>query len=167
MVEIKYTDKILKFKIDNHSQHKNKILEECNKSKSYSISNDLDQKIKSTDFSKDQKENHYVYFLKNILFSYSKQILKAYDAEKMGLINIWFQNYIPGDFHGWHTHDRSNLSGIYYINLPYKNMATQFKVLNADVEEGDMIIFPSHLSHRSPIFKEGTKTIISFNLSIM
>lgn len=167
MVEIKYTDKILKFKIDDHNQFKKKILEECKKSKFYSISNDINQKIKTTDFSENQGENRYPYFLKNILLPFSKQILKAYDSKKMGVINMWFQEYIPGNFHDWHTHGSSNLSGIYYINLPHKDMTTQFKILNVNIEEGNMIIFPSHLLHKSPMFKEGTKTIISFNISLM
>ena len=167
MVEIEYTDKILKFKIDDHNQHKQQILKECRKSKFYSMSSDINQRIKTTDFSENQGENHYPYFLKNILFPCSKQILRAYDSKKMGMINIWFQEYIPGNFHDWHTHGSSNLSGIYYINLSHKDMATQFKVLNVDIEEGNMIIFPSHLLHKSPVFKEGTKTIISFNISLI
>ena len=67
MVEIEYTDKILKFKIDDHNQHKQQILEECKKSKFYSISSDINQRIKTTDFSENQRESLPLLFKKHIV----------------------------------------------------------------------------------------------------
>jgi len=45
-------------------------------------------------------------------------------------------------------------------------MATQFKTFSTDIKEGEIIIFPSYLKHSSPLFNEGRKTILSFNLSL-
>ncbi len=83
--------------------------------------------------------------------------------------NQWFQQYLRHDTHSWHTHPGSDLSIIYYVELPAYS-ATEFldtasnKVSSFPVQEGDLIIFPSLLTHRSPVNRTPhRKTVIAMN----
>lgn len=84
--------------------------------------------------------------------------------------DIWFQQYHNNDTHGWHTHG-SNFTGVYYLNLPAEAPKTQIvnpfnqeQILVPDVQEGDILIFPSYVIHRAPKVREHiNKTIVSFN----
>jgi len=87
------------------------------------------------------------------------------------LQNFWFQQYASGDFHGWHLHDRSIYSSVYYVELPEGSSKTTFKFLNQefeiDVKEGQVLSAPSILMHCSkPNKNEQVKTIVAFNTSI-
>ena len=83
--------------------------------------------------------------------------------------NLWFQQYVPGDKHGWHVH-ADNYTGVYYLNFdgvdktqlinPYDKA-----VIDIEAKEGDLIIFPSSVVHRCPTVS-ANKTIISFNVEI-
>jgi hypothetical protein len=84
--------------------------------------------------------------------------------------DIWFQQYYENDTHGWHTHG-SNFTGVYYLDLPANAPKTQIvnpfnqeQILVPDIQEGDILIFPSYVIHRAPkITKHINKTIVSFN----
>lgn len=86
------------------------------------------------------------------------------------ILQIWFQRYVQSNAHGWHTHS-CNFTGVYYLALPPEGPKTQLiepalqnKIIVPDVEEGDILIFPSHTIHQAPtILTDTTKTIISFN----
>jgi ectoine hydroxylase-related dioxygenase (phytanoyl-CoA dioxygenase family) len=86
-------------------------------------------------------------------------------SEKAVIDNMWFQQYKKNDKHSWHTHGLSNFSNVYFVELPLKSLATEIlNVNNLNLKEGDLLTFPSHLYHRSPINKTNKrKTIISFN----
>ena len=63
-------------------------------------------------------------------------------------------------------------TGVYYVefekDFPKTELINQFdqnKKIIVDVKEGDIVIFPSFIIHRSPVMKiKKRKTIISFNL---
>jgi len=82
---------------------------------------------------------------------------------------FWYQQYIGKQFHQWHTHANSNLSSIYFVDLPDIRDCTDFydlknrKILKPKVEEGDLIVFPSYVPHRSGPLHGEKKTIISTN----
>lgn len=87
---------------------------------------------------------------------------------------LWYQQYNKNDAHGWHIHG-DNYTGVYYLQLPEGSSKTELvnhylqdkEIQTAQIEakEGDIIIFPSFVIHRSPkIDNDVTKTIISFNL---
>lgn len=85
---------------------------------------------------------------------------------------IWFQQYLTSNTHGWHTHG-SNFTGVYYVELDDSSPKTQLvypyttKVITADVKEGDIIFFPSYVVHRAPpVENDIRKTIVSFNFVV-
>jgi len=84
---------------------------------------------------------------------------------------IWYQQYLKKSQHGWHTHS-SNFTNVYYLELPKDSPKTklvngfnQSEVIELDVEEGDMVIFPSFIIHSAPPnLSDKRKTIISYNV---
>jgi hypothetical protein len=95
-------------------------------------------------------------------------------ANELGFTNfriheIWFQQYEHNGAHGWHTHS-SNFTGVFYLDLPAGSPKTQLvepfsnKIINPDIQQNDIIIFPSFTVHRAPTnLGDKPKTIISFN----
>lgn len=84
--------------------------------------------------------------------------------------NIWFQQYNTGSTHGWHVHTKCQWTNVYYLDLPDGTPKTELidpwsrEVITMDVQEGDILTFPSFVIHRAPVNKTATpKTIISFN----
>ncbi len=75
--------------------------------------------------------------------------------------------------HGWHTHS-DNYTGVYYLELPDETPKTQIvnplnqtEIIDLDIKEGDIVLFPSFIIHRAPINKSNKrKTIISFDINI-
>ena len=54
-----------------------------------------------------------------------------------------------------------------YTKTEYINPLDKNDIRFFDVQEGDLILFPSHLVHRAPVVKDDIiKTIISFNLDV-
>lgn len=94
------------------------------------------------------------------------------NAEMRG---VWFQQYEGGDFHHWHPHPGSNFSGIYYLELPDQEYATEFIepfntaiVKKFKASEGDVVLFPASLIHRSPVNTSNKrKTIVAFNFDFL
>jgi len=84
---------------------------------------------------------------------------------------IWYQQYLKKSQHGWHTHS-SNFTSVYYLELPADSPKTklvngfnQSEVIDLDVEEGDIVIFPSFIIHAAPPnMSDQRKTIISYNV---
>jgi len=87
------------------------------------------------------------------------------------LNEIWFQQYLTNSQHGWHTHG-SNFTNVYYLELPKDSPKTELiepftkKRFYLDVEEGDLVTFPSFVLHRTePNLSVNRKSIISFNVN--
>jgi hypothetical protein len=98
---------------------------------------------------------------------------KKYCVKTSKITNFWFQQYTNNDLHDWHYHGDSNISFIYYVELPDSKYSTEFfdiesrEIFKPEVSEGDIIVFPSHIPHRSPRIESNTrKTIISWNMSL-
>ena len=93
---------------------------------------------------------------------------------KIEVSRLWYQQYKKNQTHGWHQHAR-NYSGVYYLEYPENTEPTQFlftedlhKTFSVKVKEGDMILFPSYIIHRSPPLQtDKRKTIISWNLDFL
>tara|TARA_Y100001951_G_C11213855_1_gene224595 strand:+ start:166 stop:765 length:600 start_codon:yes stop_codon:yes gene_type:complete len=96
------------------------------------------------------------------------------DYQHSKIRNLWFQQYEKGDTHGWHIHG-NNYTGVYYLELPVEaskteliNQFNQNRKMMIDAIEGQIIIFPSFIVHRSPkMIKDVRKTIISFNIDFV
>jgi hypothetical protein len=92
--------------------------------------------------------------------------------EEWDINELWFQQYIKGNTHGWHSHG-SNFTGVYYVELPEDSPKTELvqpftnRIFEADIKEGDILVFPSYIVHRAPAVEHDVrKTIISFNFNM-
>tara|TARA_R100001244_G_C5167635_1_gene131486 strand:- start:88 stop:591 length:504 start_codon:yes stop_codon:yes gene_type:complete len=154
-------------KFKNHKKIKNNLLSLIDEIPNEPIDDGDSEKISKTDWNlpKNLKRKYLEFFYEEIEDSMSK-ICKIFKAKTWIIQNAWFQQYLKGDSHGWHNHSRSNISAVYYLELPYKNLVTEFlNKTKVDIKEGDILFFPSFLMHRSPKHKGKRKTVISFNCS--
>lgn len=86
---------------------------------------------------------------------------------------IWFQQYLKDSEHGWHIHG-GNFTNVYYLELPEGTPKTQIinpynqkDIIEVDVKEGDLLVFPSYVLHKAPKnISDKRKTIISFNVTV-
>jgi len=89
----------------------------------------------------------------------------------MFLDSVWFQRYTTNSFHDWHIHTK-HYTGVLYLEYPNSCPPTQLvfnnnQIIEIDAKEGDIVIFPSFVVHRSPVnYSKEQKTIISFNLDL-
>jgi len=162
-------------KIKEHNSIKEQILNSL-KSSGDKINNlDHEQISKGDFFSNFDNQNSDTYF-KFVFFNLKKYIEKISKKLKLSQWEIgrfWFQQYYKNDFHNWHIHPHCCYSNVYFVELPTKNMATQFydpiskKIIKTlEVNEGDLLTFPSTIIHRSDKIKVNKrKTIISFNIN--
>lgn len=157
-----------------HDQIKNTLLSLIDNSPAGSMSNDTDRlnvtKVdwdKSTDFSRP-----WVEYLLNHLNPHIASVFKEMGFSKFLLKEIWFQQYLNRASHGWHTHG-SHFTNVYYLELdddaPKTVLINPFtrEEFTPDVKEGQTIVFPSYVIHKSPDdFFEKRKTIVSWNSDI-
>jgi hypothetical protein len=104
------------------------------------------------------------------VMQHSENLMRSLGGEGFQIKNYWFQQYRKGDYHNWHSHPGCMFSSVFYIELP-EGTATKFKIYGEehelDVQEGDIVSFPSALFHASlPNQSNHRKTIISFNLDV-
>jgi len=112
----------------------------------------------------------WVNVLKPHIEDYLNKLAVALGYQSSIIDEFWFQQYTNGDTHGWHTHG-SNFTGVYYLELDKNSPKTEIiepskqnKKITLDVNEGDIVMFPSYTIHRAPIIKNDIrKTIVSFN----
>lgn len=152
-------------KINNFKKINKKLLSLISTIKNNKYNTDKDS-IHNTDWNLPKNfERKYVDYFVPIIRPYLNEIAKKLHSEKAVIDNIWFQQYKKNDEHSWHTHGLSNFSNVYFVELPLKSLATEIlNVKDLNLNEGDLLTFPSHLYHRSPINKTNKrKTIISFN----
>lgn len=132
---------------------------------------DEGQDVSKTDWNipGDFKREYLEYFYDHIK-KYMQQFANSLLAKKWNILNGWFQQYSDNSYHNWHTHTTVNYSCVYYLELPDSNMKTEFydnvnnKVIETvDIKEGDLIIFPAHILHRSKRnITDKRKTVIAF-----
>ena len=77
----------------------------------------------------------------------------------------WFQQYTTGTSFGWHQHNM-HFAYIYYLELPDPDESTEFLQYGRfNVQEGDLLVFPSWFVHRSADIKsDKRKTILAGNV---
>ena len=113
----------------------------------------------------------------------------VFNPQKVKCSGMWAIINKKGNFNTEHIHPNSNLSGAYYVKAP-KNCG-KFKVTNPhsisrdkfpprenpnelnrlvaehEIEEGDLLIFPSYLPHSVlPNQSDDDRIVISFNIYI-
>ena len=112
----------------------------------------------------------WVQILKPHIQTYLDRLAEPLGYQSSIIEQFWFQQYVNGDSHGWHTHG-SNFTGVYYLELDELSPKTEIiepskqnKKMQMDVHEGDILMFPSYVIHRAPVMNNDIrKTIVSFN----
>jgi hypothetical protein len=96
------------------------------------------------------------------------------------LTNVWFQKYEKNMNHAVHNHGPIGFSSICFVEYdknfhkattfisPFGNYITgELERYEPEVDEGDIIFFPSNLLHYAPVnLSNKTRIIMSFNLLI-
>ena len=158
--------------VEDHLNLKHLFLEQLNSLSVHSIS-DVNQRIFNTDFhinshfnKVDYKSVQKVVDDHNIALS---KFLNYGTRDRILVLNnyFWFQQYKTNDYHTWHRHDGC-FSNVYYIDLPCNASKTSFRFMGkefqVEVEEGQILTFPSFLEHCSkPNPSDKIKTVIAFN----
>ena len=160
-----------------HSEIKEKLLDLINKTQSENILNQNEyygDSINRLDWSKNNDFNReWVKYLQPYLQEQFNKFASVLNYDKPVIKKLWFQQYVQNDYHGWHIHG-DNYTGVYYLDFPKGSSKTELidqkdinKKITINAKEGDIIIFPSFIIHRSPKIKENIKkTIISFNIEM-
>jgi len=99
-------------------------------------------------------------------------VFKSMGFDMFKIHEIWFQQYEQQASHGWHSHG-SNFTNVYYVELDEAAPKTVLinpytrEEFSPDVKEGQTLVFPSYVIHKSPDdFFENRKTIISWNCNV-
>jgi len=152
----------------HHAKIKNKLIKLLN-----TAQNDFDchpnDKIDYLDWQNSENmERPWVKFIIPLLGEHFLKTIKHLKLNKVHIKNLWFQKYKKNGVHNWHVHS-NNYTGVYYLKFPKGATKTQLvnknKILEINAKEGDLVIFPSFVIHRSPkIIDNIEKIIISFNL---
>jgi len=162
------------FNNPEHTIIKSNLLSEIESTTSTSYTSDI-ERISNTDWDV-PAEIHRPYMstilpiiLKH-LDTLSTEAPYINQGKVLDITSFWFQQYLKGDYHGYHMHGFSVFSSIYFVELPNKEASTTFDYLGnevqLDIQEGDYILFPSAISHCSkPNKYENRKTVISLNLN--
>ena len=120
---------------------------------------------------------YYSYICK-ILKPEIKHINEAFGCHDIEIRDIWFQQSVNYQRHYAHTHGAVGVSCIWYLEFdPSEHNSTIFYApftnpltgdcmeYEPEVQEGDLIAFPSYLQHEQrPSFSDKRRTIISFNI---
>ena len=177
MKKIRIDDCIVHGKIKEHLEIKDSILFEISKSsdgdlKQQDYNNFYTDSIskldwnKSADIERPWGKIFLSVFLKNL-----QEAISSIGYTQAVIKNVWYQQYLEGDTHGWHIHGEQ-YTGVYYLEFPEGCSKTEIvspydlKVTKIDVVEGDFVIFPAHYIHRGLPNTKKRKTIISYNFSI-
>lgn len=103
-----------------------------------------------------------------------EELKEMYDElgfDILKITEIWFQQYLQGSEHGWHSHS-GNWTNVYYLEFPKGSPKTLLidpfdkkTQIEVDVEEGDLLVFPAFVMHKAPEnTSNNRKTIISYNI---
>ena len=161
------------FSVSDFKNHKQNLIDLIFSIPKNSLYSGYD-KISHQDYNmpKNMERKYVEYFKNNIFSKFAESICNSYSCKGVQMTNIWFQVYKKNDCHDIHSHPRTNLTNVFYINLPNKKLTTQIflpqnQIFELNIEEGDIVTFPGYYAHKSPInnFDED-KIIIAFNTDL-
>ena len=159
-------------KFENHSLVKEKLLDLINKQDCV-VENRGGDKISRTDwYVEPGSVRDYWKFIFPDIEKHMVNVFSDLNLKEYTFTNYWFQQYEHLDMHGWHRHRHCFYSSVYYIELPNDGPKTIFKhpvygtIICPEVEEGDILTFPSILEHCSaPNQSTNRKTVLAFNVA--
>ncbi len=129
-------------------------------------------------------------FDRDICDTYADLFDSIFDSRWSGNFEYWYSVYKNDEYQEWHDHMPSTLSAIHFLNFKEEHKAPMFEDplkglkslihqtgLNSklaepnrytpDVEEGDIIIFPSYLQHAVPAAVYDTHRVtIALNVKV-
>tara|TARA_B100001029_G_C14824393_1_gene319483 strand:- start:68 stop:637 length:570 start_codon:yes stop_codon:yes gene_type:complete len=127
---------------------------------------------------------------RDICDEYASIFDSIFNKQWTGNFECWYQVYKNNEYQEWHDHMPSTLSAIHFLNFKKEHKAPMFqdpirnlkatmnhaalneRMLETDkytpeVEEGDIIIFPSYLQHTVPAGKyDSHRVTIALNLNV-
>jgi len=175
MMKLKVESFALLDKLEGHEKIQSKLIDLIRKdSDNNKMLNDDKNRISSVDYHNSQDwEREYIKIVKPYLHKHFVKCGLEQGYTDPAIEDMWYQRYCyVGDKHGWHVHGGS-FTGVYYLKYDNERpTATQLiqpygqdKRIMLIVEEGDVIIFPSYMIHKSPpLVRDDEKIIISFNI---
>ena len=121
MKKIRIDDCICHSKIKEHLEIRDSILSEIDKTSD----SDLEQKdsfytdsISKLDWDiSDKLDRPWVKIFLPVFIKNLKEVIDNLGYAKVVIQNIWYQQYLEGDTHGWHIHD-DHFTGVYYLEFP-------------------------------------------------
>jgi hypothetical protein len=161
-------------KLEEHTSIKNDLLSLIDSEPVAIKSSDPTNSITKVDWESATNPNRpWTQILSPILINHLDQVGQTLGYKGCKINELWYQQYIYNDRHGWHVHG-SNFTGVYYLELPENSPITEMvppyeqnQIVNPVVEEGSILVFPSYTIHRAPIMQDNLrKTIISFNFDL-
>jgi hypothetical protein len=179
---------IFQYKIERWVDVKDNLLTQFNNSLSEKIKNDRTMGGHLyTDFFKCVNEDVIPEYIINSLRYIDPYIVKFLDEaseyynkpnDQIGVSSAWFQKQETNMLHGVHNHGAIGFSAVCYVEFDKdKHLPTTFispyndfvwgntQYYQPDVDEGDIIFFPSCIQHYSPANNSDSDRIIfSFNL---
>jgi hypothetical protein len=161
---------ISKFKY--HNELKQNLLDLLEKAESESAEDsEAELHISKTDwYLSSDFSRAWVEYVKAPLLEHTLEVYKELGYDGFSIHELWFQQYYTQSQHGWHTHS-SNFTNVYYLELPKESPKTkivspfnQTEIIELDIVEGDHVVFPSFVIHKSPQnLSQNRKSIISYN----
>jgi len=170
---VTYPVRINKFK--EHNELKDKLLDAIARQENVENLTGPNNNITRCDWSdmRFDRSREWLGLMGIALHEHLDQWAASLDYDTFQIHEIWFQQYNTGSKHAWHVHG-ANFTNVYFLDLPKDSPKTQWidpvsKLAHEfDVEEGDIITFPSWLIHRAPENQSSEmKTIISWNMDVM
>ena len=176
MKKIKINDCICHSKIKKHFEIRDLILSEIDKCVDDNM-NTLDSyhtdSISKLDWNKSNDiERPWVKIFLSEFGKDIQEVISGMAYSTINVVDIWYQQYLEGDTHGWHIHGQ-HFTGVYYLEFPKGCSKTEIcspydlKSRKIDVVEGDFIVFPAHYIHRGLPNTKKRKTIISYNFDLI
>jgi hypothetical protein len=168
MIDIKnFNGFILVQKIKEHYDFKDKLMLLIDKMPEHSFENKSDKIFKTDYYNSNVNKVYKETFLK-LVEPYNNNLKLFFKCSNFNIKEIWYQQYKTLDVHNWHIHFGCLLTNVYFLDLKNKNSTLFYdylsnKKIKYDLQEGDLITFPSYIPHKSEENLEYKKTIISYN----
>lgn len=160
-------------KIEKHNEIKQELISQILSSNSHSIYDET-ERVSHTDLNyRDQARPWLPLFFDNVR-PYMDDFVRLFMHENWAIHHTWYFRYLKGEYSQWHVHPDCSWTNVYFLQLPDKKSRTTLlnassgeEVIIADVEEGDIISFPSTVIHCSkPNMFDEDKIVIAFNSDI-
>ena len=168
MKKFKLCSPLYKIALDEHFFVKPVLLDYIEKSKPCKT-----ETISKLDYSDCANlDREWIRFFRPIWKNNLQSFMQDVDCNDVRLQDMWFQQYNEKSDHHWHNHWYANWTNVYYVELPDRSLTTQLydtlrkKIINVKLREGQLLTFPAHVMHRSPVNKSKERKKINFECFI-